>query len=138
MKFAIVIASMFMAFGASASEIRFKCEMNTDIHYQNQFSLEGKAITDGAKTFENVEFDFTVRKAGFNSQNERLVVTRDGEVKYFEAGTYHNTKRSIGLISAVKGDAVEAIQLFVDFAGAFHSKIRLLDGTTYYSTCKSL
>ena len=137
MKFAMIIASMLFVGSAFAGQVKFKCEMNSSITYKNQFALEG-SVNDGDATFSNVGFDFSVRKAGNTSQVERLAVTRDGNIKYFEPGPFNSQKRSIAVTSAVKGDAVESIEIFVDFAGAFLSKVRLLDGTTYFSTCKSL
>lgn len=137
MKFAMIIASMLLVGSAFGSEVKFKCEMNDSITYKNQFSVQG-SIKDGDATFSNVGFDFSIRKAGNTSQVERLAVTRDGNIKYFEPGPFNSHKRSIAVVSSIKGDAVESIELFVDFAGAFLSKVRLLDGTTYFSTCKSL
>ena len=136
MKLAITLISLLLFSNAFASELTFKCEMK-DVHYMNEFSLEAKVISLEKTTFENVEFDFTIKKAGFNSQSERLVITRDGAIKHFPAGTYAN-KPSVGLVSAVKGAEVEMVGLFVDFAGPFHSQIRMLDGRTYYGTCHSL
>lgn len=137
MKFAIIIASMLIAASSFAAEVKFKCSMNSEVTYMNQFTLEG-SLNDEDATFSNKGFEFSVRKAGPTTQTERLAVTRDGEIKYFMPGPFNSQKRSIALISAVKGDAVEAIKIMIDFAGAFNSSVRLLDGTTYLSTCKTL
>ncbi|WP_408096363.1 hypothetical protein ACJVC5_15095 [Peredibacter sp. HCB2-198] len=136
MKILVLVASLLMMSSAFATELKFKCEMK-DIHYMNEFSLDAKVISLEGDTFENIEFDFTLKKAGFNTESERLVVNRDGEIKQFEAGTF-GQKRSVGLISAVKGAEVELVSLFIDFAGPFHSQIRFLNGMTYYGSCYSL
>lgn len=136
MKILVLAAALLMMSSAFASELKFKCEMK-DVHYMNEFSLDAKVVSLEGSSFENVEFDFTLKKAGFNTEHERLVVTRNGDIKHFEAGTF-GQKRSVGLISAVKGAEVEMVSLFIDFAGPFHSQIRLLNGMTYYGSCYSL
>lgn len=136
MKYAITLASLFLVSSAFASELKFKCEMK-DLHYVSQFSLEATVVSLEKDTFENLELDFTIKKAGFNSQSERLVVNRDGMIKQFAAGTY-GKKESFGLISAVKDTEVEMVSLYIDVAGPLHSQIRFLNGMTYLGTCQSL
>jgi len=132
----LVLAALLTMSSAFATELKFKCEMK-DVHYMNEFSLDAKVVSLDGDKFENVEFDFNLKKAGFNTELERLVVNRAGDIKHFEAGTF-GQKRSVGLISAVKGAEVEMVSLFIDFAGPFHSQIRLLNGMTYYGSCYSL
>lgn len=122
---------------ALAGELSFSCEMNSDITYKNQFALKVTGVDKDATTFENLELDFTFRRAGRDSQLERLSVTRDGMLSVFPEGLFAKGV-SYGLVSAVKNDPVEYIGIFVDFAGFFHAHIRMLDGMTYFSTCKSL
>lgn len=121
---------------AMASTINFKCDFSDDT-YVNEFSLVAKNVTVNDGKFENVKFDFTLRKSGRDSLQEKLAVTRDGTYEVIPAGTIYNHEVS-SLVSVVKGADVEYINLFIDATPFYTSAIRLLDGQMYYGTCKSL
>ena len=121
---------------AVAGELGVKCQF-TDITYRNQFSLDATSVILEENQFFNTAFDFELRKAGPSAKIDRMSITRDGFIKIFEAGTI-GQKRSIQLASVIKGADVELINLLLDYPGPLTSQIRFLDGTTFFSTCRSL
>lgn len=137
MKLLVLLSFALVAGQVFAKEVKFKCEMNQDITYKGQFSLDTVSFDDEAKSFSDLDFNFTFKKAGYNSQSEQVDVTRDGNIVIFPAGTF-SQKQVFSLTSAVKGDDIEFIGVNVDLAGAFTSQVRLANGITYFSSCKSL
>lgn len=137
MKLLAALTFALMTNLAMASDVTFSCEMNSDIVYKNQFSLKAITLDSAEGPFENLELEFTLRRAGNNSEMESLTLTRDGMFSAFPAGMFAKDS-TYSVVSVVKNDPVEYIGLFVDFAGFFHGQLRLVDGTTFFSTCKSL
>jgi hypothetical protein len=130
--FALTVVSM----NAGAAVINFKCDF-TGVTTTNQFSLEASSVEEVGGKFHNVSFDLNLRHAGRESRDERFAVTRDGSVKYVEAGTI-STKRLIQLSSPVKGADLENINLIIDATRPLTSHIRFLNGKTFVGTCTSL
>jgi hypothetical protein len=129
--------AVLFSFSALAAEISFKCNF-TDETFINQFSLEAKHVQyDEEGKFSNVEFDFSTRRAGRNVKEERLALTRSGDVTIFPAGEDFKfvTAR---VASAVKDAEVEYVNLLIDMPPLYTSQIRFLDGMEYYGSCKSL
>jgi hypothetical protein len=134
MKFLFLAA--FFSVGAFASEVSFKCDFKEGT-FLNQFTLEAKKVVVNEGKFSNVEFDFTVKRLGRDTQPERLVVTRSGIHEFFAAGTLYNHPVT-RLMSAIKGAEVEYINIMIDATPLNTSQIRMVDGMTYYGSCKSL
>jgi hypothetical protein len=131
-----LILSALFSFTAMASEVSFKCDF-TDHTYINQFSLKARNVRIDDGKFSNVEFDFTIRKAGRDAREERLVVTRSGTANDFppEAELPYQAMR---LASAIKGAEVESINLLIDVPPMYTSEIRFKDDMAYRGTCKRL
>ena len=135
MKFLIAVIA-FASVNAFASFQGFKGDFS-DVSYLNQFSLEVSSMEITEGKFYNVEFDFSLRKAGTETRIERFSVTRDGSFKEYGAGSFY-TKTVYHIVSTVRGAELEHISLLIG-PGSFHnSKIRFLDGMTYLGTCKAL
>ena len=136
MKFAALLAFLITG-SALATELNFKCDFTNET-YVHQFSLEAKKIVlDDEGKFSNVEFDFTLRRAGRDVQKERLVVTRDGHGTIFPAGTMYN-RETARIASVIKGAEVEYINILIDMGPAYSSEIRFNNQMTYRGSCKSL
>lgn len=112
-----------------------KCEF-VDTTFVSQFELEVHDVNFALESFENVEFDFTLKARGRDPKIERYVVTRNGTLQTFAAGTFykHETAR---MFSVVKGDELEYINILVDVPPLHTSQIRFLNGMTYFGSCKS-
>lgn len=134
MKF--LFLTVLFSVSALASEVSFKCDFS-ELTAVSQFSIEATKVQYDDGKFSNVEFDFTLRKAGFTSSAERLVVTRDGSAETVNAGINPRFK-AVRLTSSVKGAEVEHINLLIGTAPQYSSQIRLLNGMTYFGTCQSL
>ncbi len=128
--FALISASSF------AAEVSFECKFS-ELNYLNQFSLEVRGLTSDEGRFSDVSFDLSLRKRGTDSRTERLSVTREGTVEFFDAGTF-GLKKAVRISSALPGDDVEFINLLVDYAPKHSSQVRMADGRIYFGTCKSL
>jgi hypothetical protein len=136
MKFLIAL-TVFVSLSAGAQSLSgIKCNFS-DVTYLNQFSLEVNSLEVKEGKFHNVEFDFLLRKAGRDSRIERFALTRDGSFKVYEAGTLY-TKAVYHIASTVKGAELEHISLLVGPNSFHNSKIRFLDGMTYFGTCHAL
>lgn len=134
MKF-LLLAVMFLSVSAQAAVINFKCDF-TNVTTMNQFAVEG-SVDEVEGKFYNGNFDINLRHAGRESRFERVAVTRDGSVRYVEAGTI-SVKRHIQLSSPVKGADLENINLVLDAPRPLTSHIRFLNGKTFVGTCLSL
>lgn len=112
-----------------------RCEFD-DTTFINQFSMEIKNIDIVAGTFQDVDFDFTLRERGRDPKIERYTTTRNGTMQIFAAGDFykHETAR---LFSVVKGAELEYINILVDVPPLYTSQIRFLNGMTYFGSCKS-
>lgn len=131
----IVFLSVFFAMNAYASVKNVKCVFD-DTTFMSQFELEVRDIDFSSESFVNVEFDFTLKPRGRDPKIERYVVTRNGALQTFAAGTFykHETAR---MFSVVKGDELEYINILVDVPPLYTSQIRFLNGMTYFGSCKS-
>lgn len=134
MKFFFLAA--FFSVSALATEVSFKCDFK-DGTYLNQFSLEGHNIKTHEGKFSNVEFDFSIKRAGRDTRVERIAVTRDGHYEVYPAGTLYNHSVS-RLWSAIKGAEVEYINIMLDATPLNTSQIRMVDDILYFGSCKSL
>lgn len=132
----LFLALAVVSLNAGAAVINFKCDF-TDVTTMNQFSIESTSVEEIDGKFHNVSFDLNLRHAGRESRFERYAVTRDGSVRYVEAGTI-STKRHIQLSSPVKGADLENINLVIDATRPLTSHIRFLSGKTFNGTCTSL
>lgn len=132
----LIAMFVFLSLNAFASLEGIKCDFS-DTTYVNQFSLYVNKLDVTEGKFHNVEFDFSLRKAGRESRLERFAVTRDGSFKVYEAGTLYSLK-VYHIASTVKGAELEHINLLVGPNSFYNSKIRFLDGMTYFGTCKVL
>lgn len=130
----LIIAVLFLSVSAQAAFVNFKCDF-TDVTTMNQFAVEG-SVEEVEGKFHNAHFDILLRHAGRESRFERFAVTRDGGVRYVEAGTI-SIKRHIQLSSPVKGAELENVNLVLDAPRPLTSHIRFLNGKTFASTCLS-
>lgn len=131
--FLAVVFSALSSVSSFASEVSFKCEFS-DLTYVSQFALDASNIAVEDGKFEDVEFDFSLRKAGNSSKVERYVVTRSGNALPFNAGINPRFK-AMRLSSAVKGAEVEYINLLVGTVPALSSSVRFSNGMTYFGNC---
>lgn len=133
MKLFILLA--LVSFNLFASELNFKCDF-TDVTYVNQFSLTAKNVDLSQETFENLDLEFTLRKAGRDGKIDSYSVTRSGTVQVFPAGQFYRFQ-TVRVASVEKGSELEYINLLVDVPPLHSSQIRFLDGLTYFGSCKS-
>jgi hypothetical protein len=112
-----------------------KCEF-VDTTFVHQFSLEIKDIDTSLDTFQDVEFDFMLKRAGRDSKVERYTTTRSGTVQTFAAGTFYKHE-TVRLFNVSKGAELEYINILVDMGPLFTSTIRFLNGMTYAGSCKT-
>jgi hypothetical protein len=135
MKF-VLFAFVLICASSFAAEVSFECKFS-DLKYINQFSLEMRGLTSDQGQFSNASFDLSLRKRGTDSPTDRLSVTRDGKVEFFEAGTF-GTKKSVRISSTLPGDEIEYINILVGVAPKHSSQVRTGDGRTYFGSCKFL
>lgn len=133
---AALLSTSAFAATAFASEVSFKCDFS-DLTSVNQFSLEGKNVQYEDGKFENVEFDFTFRKAGHATSVQRLSIFRDGDATPINGGINPSFK-ALQLTSISKGDDMEYINLVIGAAPQYASQVRFLSGMTYFGTCKEI
>ncbi len=112
-----------------------RCEF-VDTTFVNQFALEIKDVDSEAGMFHNVEFDFTLKERGRDPKIERFVVTRNGTMQVFAAGTFYKYETA-RMFSVVKGAELEYINILIDVPPLHTSQIRFLNGMTYFGSCKS-
>lgn len=137
MKILTSLAFFLTLASASATDLNFKCDF-TDTTYLNQFSLEATALNLGENNkFSDSEFDLSFRMAGPSSKVERVILKRNGSVKFFEAGTIYS-HRSAQLLSVIKNAEIEFINLLIDMPPFHSSQVRLADGTNFFGSCSSL
>ncbi len=132
----ILFAVALTSLSSFAAEVSFECKISDQKHI-NQFSLEVRGLISDEGQFSDASFDFSLRKSGTDSRTERLSVTRDGTVSFFEAGTF-GPKKSFRVSSPVPGNDVEYVNILVDVAPKYSSQVRMADGRVYFGTCKSL
>lgn len=131
----VMFLCLIVGFAELALAKDIKCEF-VDTTFVSQFELEVRDVNFAHESFENVEFDFTLKARGRDPKIERYAVTRNGTLQTFAAGTFykHETAR---MFSVVKGDELEYINILVDVPPLHTSQIRFLNGMTYFGSCKS-
>lgn len=129
--FALLIA---LTSFAHAAEVTVECTMS-DITYTNQFSVTG-TYENTTGTMDNASFELDLRSAGHARETRTVNVARETSIVAFPAGQL-TVKPFFVVTSALKGDDVEFINLVVDYPAPLSSQVRLLDGTTFFSICKT-
>jgi|GEM_PF-2061260 hypothetical protein len=119
---------------AHAAEVTVECNMS-EITTSSQFSLVG-TFENTSGTIDNASFVLDLRSAGTARETRTVDVTREATVVAFPAGQL-TLKPFFVVTSVLKGDDVEFINLLVDYPAPLSSQVRLLDGTTFFSICKT-
>ena len=107
----------------------------SEITTSSQFSLVG-TFENTSGTIDNASFVLDLRSAGTARETRTVDVTREATVVAFPAGQL-TLKPFFVVTSVLKGDDVEFINLLVDYPAPLSSQVRLLDGTTFFSICKT-
>lgn len=133
----LALAALF-SFTSLANTTFFDISCSTpNLHYVNSFEFEGtiEAQSDeGSLRIYSIRPELTVRKRGFNGQNEEVKLPwMSGVAKVIDSQLTKKPYTNIKLFSSNKKTF---LNLNVDFPNAFSSSLRVEDGTTYKSTCR--
>jgi len=137
MKLAFIFALISQAAFANqiTNHVKVECVMS-DLTTVRQFSLNA-TFDKSTGSFENKDLDLTLRTLGPNRQTTEISLTRDGMIVDYPADVI--SKNPFVLISSFDRDAeVTMVNLLVDYPSALSSAVRLSNGETFRSTCKSI
>ncbi len=130
-----VLSLLTLSF-AQAADLTVECKM-IDFPYKNQFAVTTVLPMD-AQTFENLEFNFTLRDAGRDSEPRFLVVNRSGSISKLPGGPGSREPFYIIVNSTDINDDLVYINLVLNYPGNFTSRLRYKDDMTYFGTCKTI
>ncbi len=122
-------------FAAHAADVQIKCEMR-DVAYVSQFNLE-LSVDAEADVLSDVGLDLELRSAGTARDTRSLSITREFTLRQFPAGEL-SLKPFFVMTSVGRNLEPVYVNLAVNYPQAFSSQIRFADGTTFFSTCKTV
>ncbi len=134
-----LILTAILCFSAHANTTFFDLTCShPGLHYVNSFNFEGtieaEMNNEGSLRVYRVRPEVTVRKSGFNSEEETIKLPwMSGEAKVIDSDL--TLKPFTNILLRSRENKV-LLNLNLDYPAVFSSTLRLEDGMTYKSTCQ--